>query len=219
MALKAYSSSQFSWIWTLCLQALERGHTLIKPVLSRFLLLPSPTRSDWHWSLNLCAPSSPARMTVCMAVPWEQLLGKQKSCWWPDPWARIVSWGRTFQDWKPHLTQLLPVLGQRDSPLPGDSKRFFQILFSQHQIPTLKVFIPSHTSPSLMQFIPPQRIRSMVHEASLLIRSLKRWKKPKPTQSIFPSVKLRFKLTVSVVWCKVHLHKGFISTGKGVAGN
>lgn len=98
--LNTYSSSQFSWTWTLFLQALERGHTLIKPVLSRFLLLPSPTRGDWHWSVNLCTPSFPARMTntICMAVPWKQLLGKQYSCWWPGPWARMVSWGRAFQD-------------------------------------------------------------------------------------------------------------------------
>lgn len=98
------------WIHTAAASSAEHGlcaYKLLKeatPLSNQSCLdsfcCPPPPRGDWHWSVNLCTPSFPARMTntICMAVPWKQLLGKQYSCWWPGPWARMVSWGRAFQD-------------------------------------------------------------------------------------------------------------------------
>lgn len=105
-------------------------------------LLPAPTRGDWRWSVNLCTPPFPARIThiVCMTVSREQLLGKNRVAgdqthvqgWCGGPGAEL------FMTSKPCLTQLLPMVAQ--SPSADDPKQSFQILFSQHQILTPKMF-------------------------------------------------------------------------------
>lgn len=129
------------------------------------------------------------------------VVGQVQSSSWP----RNLVW-RSFSPWSHKVLQQMT----QSSP----SKYCFRSIRSW----PLRCFSPA-ASPSLMQFIPPQWVSTKVCGAGLLIRSLKRWEKKKKKKRLayFPLIKLHFKLIISVIWCEVHLHKGFISTVPGVA--